>query len=403
VGIIAGGARSVAQTRNCHSMRVLQLIGTVDPSYGGPVTAALSLNKALRIDGHDSWVVALDGRTDVAEVSEAVLSIGPSRFNYRYVQGALRKIEQRLGRFDTVLVHGIWQYQSLLARRMKASFGTSYHVFVHGALDPWFAEAYPRKQPKKAAYWRLFEADNLRDAEHVIFTCDAERELARNAFSPYELRETVVEQGVEDPCVDVERCRAAFLVAFPDLVSKRVLLFLGRLHRKKGLDLLVEGFIRAADRMPDVHLCIAGPDQDSLRPELEQRLNAAGLGGRSHWLGMLHGDVKWGAYAAAELFCLPSHSENFGIAVVESLAFGTPVLISRKVNIFRRIAESGAGVVIDDSIDGAHEGLVRWLSLTADARTSMRLAARACFASHFEIAAMTRSLVALIRPGSARI
>jgi glycosyltransferase involved in cell wall biosynthesis len=119
--------------------------------------------------------------------------------------------------------------------------------------------------------------------------------------------------------------------------------------------------------------------------------------------GMLTGDIKWGALSAADAFVLPSHQENFGIAVAEALACGTPVLISNKINIWREIEADGAGLVENDDLNGTANQLKRWLGLEAETRATMRENARKCFAARFEIERATDSLLSVIaNPQSTR-
>ena len=116
---------------------------------------------------------------------------------------------------------------------------------------------------------------------------------------------------------------------------------------------------------------------------------------------MLAGDIKWGALRSAEVFVLPSHQENFGIAVAEALACGTPVLISDQVNIWREIAADGAGLVKPDTVDGTFALLDRWQGYDATIREGMCLAAHNTFHQRYEIGAAARSLVAaLLAPSS---
>lgn len=111
---------------------------------------------------------------------------------------------------------------------------------------------------------------------------------------------------------------------------------------------------------------------------------------------MLGGDVKWGAFTAAEAFVLPSHQENFGIAVAEALACGTPVLISNKINIWREIEADGAGLVENDDLAGTASLLKRWVAIPDGSRQTMRENARTCFANRFEIERATDSLLEVI-------
>ncbi len=199
--------------------------------------------------------------------------------------------------------------------------------------------------------------------------------------------------GTAAPEVDLASARKDFLEGFPQLRDKRFLLFLGRLHEKKGCELLLEAFAalpRSGRAGPALELVIAGPSADEAYEEhLKRMAPNAGI----TFTGMLSGSLKWGALSAAEAFILPSHQENFGIAVVEALACGTPVLISNKVNIWREIVADEAGYVENDDLAGTARLLERWVKTTPDVRAAMRDRARKCFAQHFEINGATDSLL----------
>jgi glycosyltransferase involved in cell wall biosynthesis len=267
-------------------------------------------------------------------------------------------------------------------------------VFTHGMLDPWFARQYPLKHAKKWLYWPWGEYRVLRDARAVLFTSEEERRQARMSFPLYRANEVVVSYGT--PGVSGDACvqRKAFLAAFPQLRDRRLLLFLGRIHPKKGVDLLLEAFAGLADAHPDLLLVIAGPDSGTAA--MLKRRAAQCIPGRVTWTGMLEGDAKWGAFHCAEAFVLPSHQENFGIAVAEALSCGTPVLISDKVNIWREIEADGAGLVAQDTPAGTRGLLSRWLQLDEASRTGLRGAARRCFERRFHIEAAADSLLATL-------
>jgi glycosyltransferase involved in cell wall biosynthesis len=283
-----------------------------------------------------------------------------------------------------VTVHGIWQYQSQAVRAACCRAGVPYFLFVHGALDPWFRERYPGKHAKKALYWRLFEHRTLRDAQAVLYTCEEERRLAPNSFAPYQAREAIVGLGIEEPPGDPALQCEAFLSANPHLRDKRILLFLGRLHPKKGCDLLIEAFSRVCHRDESLHLVVAGPDESETEAGLRMLAESLRVGDRISWIGMLNEDAKWGAYRAADAFVLTSHSENFGIVIAEALACGLPVLISDKVNIWREIERCGAGLVEGDTVAGATSLLDRWMNLSDSDRAEARRRAQACFLENFE-------------------
>jgi glycosyltransferase involved in cell wall biosynthesis len=156
---------------------------------------------------------------------------------------------------------------------------------------------------------------------------------------------------------------------------------------------------------PDLHLVMAGPGEETLVQQLKQRAQQLGIASNITWTGMVSGDMKWGAFYASDAFCLPSHQENFGIAVVESLACGKPVLISNKVNIWREIAVDGAGLVGDDTLEATVETLQRWLALPRSEVAAMRIAALRCFQLRFQVAQVAETLIQIIgdhSPGASR-
>jgi glycosyltransferase involved in cell wall biosynthesis len=230
----------------------------------------------------------------------------------------------------------------------------------------------PNQKIKKLLYWPWAEYRVLRDAAGVLFTSEEERRLARESFLPYKTKEIVVNYGTAAPDVDLATARENFFNHFPSLRGKRFLLYLGRLHEKKGCDLLIESFVQTRPAGGTAgHLVIAGPagHQDYL-----QRLKhlAADAETSITFCGMLSGNLKWGAFSAADAFVLPSHQENFGIAVVEALACATPVLISNKVNTWREIVNDGAGFADEDDLASVTRLLRRWINLPASERDTSR-------------------------------
>lgn len=379
-------------------MKILRSIHTVNPALGGPIESVKQSSAALARRGHNVEIVSIDVPGDpwVSEAPVPVHALGPGRGSYGYTPRFSEWIAKRRADYDAVIVHGLWQYTGFGVWRALAGTATPYFVFPHGMLDPWFKRAYPLKHLKKLLYWPWGEYRVLRDAAAVLFTSEEERRLARQSFRPYRCNEVVVNYGTAAPA-NLEAARRAFSEAFPKMRDERFLLFLGRLHEKKGCDLLIEAFaeIRANVAGGPIHLVIAGPSADADYLRRLQQI-AARAGDSIIFPGMLTGAVKWGALSAAEAFVLPSHQENFGIAVAEALACGTPVLISNKVNIWREIEADGAGYVDNDDLAGTTALLKRWLATPPDRRSAMKESAASCFLNRFEIERATDSLLAVI-------
>jgi glycosyltransferase involved in cell wall biosynthesis len=202
----------------------------------------------------------------------------------------------------------------------------------------------------------------------------------------------VVSFGTSAPPEDGARLREVFLARYPGLRQRRFFLFLSRIHRKKGCDLLLESFGRLAAAHPDLDLVMAGPDQEGLRPDLETQARRLRIEHRVHWTGMLEGDLKWGSFHAAEAFVLPSHQENFGVAVVEALACGVPALISDKVNIWPDIAHDGAGIVNPDTVEGTYRSMETLLAMRPEERQRMVRNGQACFRARYEMRRTAQAL-----------
>jgi glycosyltransferase involved in cell wall biosynthesis len=268
-------------------------------------------------------------------------------------------------------------------------------VFVHGSLEPWFKRAHPLKHFKKWLFWPWGPYRVLRDAHAVLFTTDQERLLARESFWLYRCNEVVVPYGVSAPPGDSDRQTEAFYSAFPESRGRRFLLFLGRLHKKKGCELLFHAFSHISESRPGLLLVMAGPDYGE-QNKLQRLAAQLRIDSRIVWAGMLRGDVKWGAFRAAEAFVLPSHSENFGVAVAESLACGCPVLISDKVGIGREVKNFDAGLVAPDTLQGTLEILRTWINLPPADRECYRHQSVECFRQCFEVQSAAAALRGII-------
>jgi glycosyltransferase involved in cell wall biosynthesis len=380
-------------------MRMLHVISSVDARGGGPIEGVKQLSSAMHVVDGSLEVVSLDdpAASCLQGLPMPVHAVGPGLGKYGYSRHLVPWLKRHAREYDGVIVNGIWQYHSLATWRALHGTGVPYFLFTHGMLDPWFKQAYPLKHLKKWLYWTLAEHRVLRDARAVIFTCEEERRLARESFRRYAAREAVVAYGTSAGPQDHHALRARFLESHPQLRRLRLLLFISRIHEKKGCDLLIEAFARVAAAHPDLHLVMAGPDQTNWRPALEALAAARGVASRITWTGMLQGKDKWAAYYAADAMVLPSHQENFGFVVVEALTCGIPVLISDKVNIWREVEADGAALVEADTMEGTERLLTRWLATDEAARLRMRAQARECFDRRFTSTAMAASLAAIIR------
>lgn len=380
-------------------MRILHVISSLDPATGGPAEVVRVLirygpsncvQEVLTADSPDA--------SFLRSYEFPVHAVGPTSSTYSRTDLMIPWLQANRARFDAVIVHGMWQYTGYSVwKTMRGR--VPYAVFPHGMLDPYFKRAFPLKHLKKWLYWLPVEYWVLRQAQHVLFTCAAEAKLAKQSFWFHHWKACVVPFGTTPPEGDPDTQREAFFQTCPAARGRRFLLFLGRIDPKKGCDLLLKAFVKLASREPELDLVMAGPDPQSWRTELMQPAHTAGVATRIHWPGMLQGDAKWGAFSAAEAFVLPSHQENFGIAVAEALACGKAVLLSDKVNIAPDIARDGAGLMEPDTANGIHRLLQRWAALSDAERGEMAQRALKCFRQRYDMRENAKTVAELFEKG----
>jgi len=264
---------------------------------------------------------------------------GPGSFGY---SRALKlQMESIVAQSRLVVLHTVWTYVSLVAAKACQRQGVPYLVMPHGMLDP---ASMGRKPWKKQLYGSLFEWRNLRRAAGMIYTHAEEERLAAESVSGLP-RSFLMPLGADEPPVaSRDELAGEFFAAHPELKDRELVVFLGRLHSKKGLDLLIPAMQTLAHARPAAHLVLVGQGS----PEYERELHALAakwnVAGRITWTGSLSGREKWAALSAGKVFALPSYQENFALVVVEALRLGLPVVLSRRVNICPDIVQAGAGL-----------------------------------------------------------
>lgn len=382
-------------------MHILHIISTLDPAAGGPAEGVRLLLSQTE-DGCTGEVVTLDAPDApcLQHLPFPVHGLGPVQSIFGYHKRLLPWLRANRDRFDGFLLNGMWQYNGL-ATMLGAGRQVPYLVFAHGMLDPYFKRRFPLKHLKKVVYWYPVEYWVLRRAWRVLFTTETEQRIARESFALSYWRSAIVPYGVEVPTTAEGELRDAFHAAVPVLNNRRFLLFLGRIDRKKGCDLLIRAFCQTAANDPNLHLLMAGPDRDGWAAELQQVATDAGVSNRIHWPGILRGSAKWGAFYASEAFILPSHQENFGIAVAEALACGRPVLLSTEVNIADTIQDDGCAFIEPDTLEGTLRLLEHWGSLGAEERDSMGRKALEAYHRRFDLRESMRTIQQLFEAAHA--
>lgn len=387
-------------------MKILQIIATADPDYGGPVEGVNRLGAAFAELGHTQDLLTLDCGDEpfLAGSSYPTFALGrrplPAQFAplrlLNYLRGAPRAVDwlrAHADDYDGVIVNGLWNYSTRVARLGLTGSTVPAIVFTHGMLGPYDVLHYPLKHRAKTMLWNINEGVLMHRARAIAFTCEAERNLAAQAFDLSAMRLEVVGFGTSVPPVPAAAMHQAFRAMVPQLGERPFFLYLGRLHEKKGCGILIDAFARIAAEHSGIDLVMAGPGDTSARDGFQRQADRLGIPGRLHWPGMVMGDAKWGALYGCEAMTLPSHHENFGLSVVEALACGRPVIISDQVNIHDEVMGGGAGLVGPDTVEGTVASLRAFLSLSDADRKATGKRGMTLFAAKFEMRRTAQRLI----------
>jgi len=332
--------------------RWLEVVSHLDPRYGGLSAAVPALAQRIaELDGMDVSLAAFCAPAEQfqpAGFDVAHLTFWPAsrkQWVVDLVDGNPMRSDfrQQLEQVDGVHIHGLWEQSTLVAANAARELKIPHIISAHGMLEPW---ALNNKRIKKLIYSRLFERDNIERATclHALSRTEAKQYREFGGRAPI----AIIPNGVEIPETHEPE---PFVELFPHLRGKRIVLFLGRLHPKKGLDLLIETWRDLSIHYPQAHLVLAGPDCEGTQVRLEQFVTGNCLTETVTFAGMLRDSMKWSALAAAEAFVLPSFSEGLSVSVLEAMGMGVPVIVTKACNM-PEAEEQHAGWQIETT---AHE------------------------------------------------
>lgn len=387
-------------------MKILRVINSMNPVNGGPCQGIRNTVPQIASLGHDSDVVCLDHPDDawIGKDTFNVFAVGKASGPWAYNKALMPWLIEHLTNYDAVIIHGLWQYHSYAvikaANALKKSGRQVPKVFVmpHGMLDPYFQKAPGRKLKalRNSIFWHLIESKVINSADGILFTCQEELELAAQTFNNYHPKAVYnVGYGILPPPLKETIDNEAFFRLCPDAQQQSFILFLSRVHEKKGVDLLLKAFDKVSNKTNAPLLVVAGPGIETEYGKLLQEIVAQSefLKSNVRFVGMLQGEVKWSAFYNCEAFILPSHQENFGIAVAEAMACAKPILISDKVNIWQEIQNSHAGFVENDTELGTENLLKKWESCNSDERKTMADNALLTFQKFFTVEQAAHNLI----------
>lgn len=386
----------------------------MNPKGGGPAQGIRNSIPEMKKLGVENEVVCFDdSQADYLEKDDFVIhTLGKAKTALGYNKKLIPFLLENFHCFDAVVIHGLWMFHSYATLNAWKKYKNANKIFPklfvmpHGMLDPYFQKAKERKLKaiRNWFYWKLIENKVINDADGILFTCEEELRLAREPFCPYKpKRELNIGYGIQPPPAFSEKMTIAFAEKVPAWNGKPFILFLSRIHQKKGVDLLIKAYNklqtdttsplrRAGEGLPQ--LVIAGSLESNYAKDMQ---NLTENNKNILFAGMLSGDNKWGAFYNCKCFVLPSHQENFGIAIVEAMACRKPVLITNKVNIWREIESEGGGLIANDTEEEIYKQLKKFLSLSEKEKTEMGENAFFAYQKHFSIEKAAEKMIEALK------
>jgi glycosyltransferase involved in cell wall biosynthesis len=319
----------------------LHLCNGLDPVRdGGMVPSILGMTGALAGQGGPVTIVT----PTLSRLGTVPL---PPGVNLRGPETGLEAVVRSA---EVVHMHGLWQAQTRRGARAAQAAGVPYLIAAHGMAEPWSLR---HKALKKKIYTALIEGKNLRRAACLHALSRPEIGHLRTIAPGTPI--CFVPNGVDLRPLEDLPPRSALEQEFPELAGKFLVLFFGRLHAKKGLDLLAQACAELVPDHPALHLVLAGKDDGALAPFLCQ-MSDAGLSSRLTWLGHVAGERARQLWGAADAFVLPSYSEGFSMAILEALACRLPVVITTACH-FPELGAAGGGILVEPIAQGVTDGL----------------------------------------------
>ena len=374
-------------------MRILHVVPSYLPAvrYGGTIYCVHALAVATAQRGHEVHVFTtnVDGAgvspvptgrpVDLDGVSVTYFPCGVGRRLY-HSPAMVRALATEVRSFDVLHLHSVFLWPTLAAARAARKASVPYVMTPHGML---VGDLIRRQRRLPKTVWiRLFERANIAAAATVHVTFELEK-VEIETLGLCAKRFAVIPYVLDLPGAPLEDI---------GLVPGRrpFVLSLSRINWKKGLDRLIQAMVH----VPGADLVIAGNDEEGYRSKLEEM--ASGLGGRVRFVGPVYGSEKWELMRSATVFALPSYSENFGIAVLEAMACGVPVVVTPEVGLASAVNEAGAGIVVEGEPEKLGAELSRLLADPARCRL-MGTAGRKAAEEKFSRSAITDEMEAVYR------
>ena len=377
------------------TVKLLRIISTLNPKYGGPSSAIIDNSLYLKSKGIKVDIITNDPKSSnfYKDNKLKVINIGSKYLPISFNPFLFFWILKNKGKYNNFVIHGIWELNTLIAKLLLKK---NYYVFTHGQLDPYF-KSEKVNILKKKIYWFFIEKKNLINSKSLLLTSDNEKKLLNKTFVNTDgIKKTVVEYGIKKPKFDKKKLEKKFLLKFRFLKNKKFFLFLGRFHKKKGCEILLNSMEKILRNNKKIYLLMAGPSNQykthliKLSKELKIDKNIV-------WSDFLEEDLKWASIKKCEAMVLSSHGENFGISIIESLSMSRPVLITNKVNTASYIKKTKSGFVSNNTINSFYKILNNFLRLKNKSKEKMRKNAFNCYSKYFNLINSSNKFVSLLK------
>ena len=376
-------------------IKILRIITSLNPKFGGPPVAIIDSSKALQKNGFEVDIITSDEPNSkyVSEKNLKIMNLGPSFGNYNFNLKLLFWLHKNHYKYDKFIIHGIWQFNTLLSRIILKQ---GYFVFLHGQLDNFFSTEFLKKVKKKI-YWILIEKYNLLHSKALLLTSELEKKRVKNTYvDTSNLKLEVVNYGIFKPNVNINDAKKDFCKKFPALKNKDFFVYMGRFHPKKGCDIIIKSIKKIKEEKHDICVLMIGPyneyQKKLLKLTYELKLTENIL-----WSDFLTKNLKWGALAKSKAMLLPSHGENFGVSIVESLSIRKPVIITNKVNIYPNIKKFEAGFISSCNTNSFSENIIKFMKLNKKNYTKMSTNAFNCFNKKFNLELNQKKLISVLK------
>ena len=379
-------------------MKILHVISSLNPEEGGPVENVKQYCANYKLYNIEGEILCSDGPKDKwikDKKLPKIYALGPVHFKYSFNLKLYQWLKLNIKNYDCVIINGIWQFHSIAARNICKKENIPFFLFTHGMLDPYFNKDII-KYIKKYIYWYLFENKVLRDAKRVIFTTEVEKKLAKKSFHPYKCKGISIGYGIKGIPKEIGSGSKNFLKKY-NLKKNKYLLYFGRFHKKKGIDLLIKSFSNVLKYNNKLILVLAGPKNYFYENKLSKIINQNKIEKNVIVTGALYGSLKWQAIKNCFVLCLTSHSENFGIVIAEALSCSKPVFITKKVNIYKPIIKYKSGFVCEDNLKSINNKLKNIINLSKIEYNFHQVQAKKCFDENFQIKKPVLNLLEIIK------